>query len=84
MAQLKRDRSAGIASTWTYPAKSAPLYRTGAWASLAMTLTIVAGTTANLIYLRYANGVKARRRANGEGGDWAVEGDAHPDFKYSY
>ncbi|GAA5861034.1 hypothetical protein JCM1840_003058 [Sporobolomyces johnsonii] len=80
--------SGGIASTWLFPTQQAPRYETASRTLLAMSILTGVFAALNLVYLRRANRKKAERREQDGGkidaASWAVEGDRHPHFVYSY
>ncbi|GAA5936454.1 uncharacterized protein JCM15063_001891 [Sporobolomyces koalae] len=76
--------SGGIASTWLFPQTGAPAYATASKTLIAMTVLVGVFSFLNIVYLRYANGIKARRRDQNDEAEYSVEGDRHPDFIYNY
>ncbi|TNY19409.1 major facilitator superfamily domain-containing protein [Rhodotorula diobovata] len=80
--------TAGICSTWLFPANQGPEYRQASSVLIAFVVIIIVFCCLNLAYLRYANQKKAERRAEAGGvidaSTWSAEGDRHPHFVYSY
>jgi len=85
--------SGGILSTWRFPTKEGPRYTKTTIMDLIFEIIVIFGAIINVIYLRYKNKEKIRRRdeilapyAEMEEGDkraWLELGDKHPDFVYT-
>jgi predicted MFS family arabinose efflux permease len=84
--------SGGILSTWIYPRSNAPYYPTGAKVNLSMVVIQLVVCAVQILWLRRKNQEKdhkAQQLLEGvEGRDlgeqFAVLGDKHPRYRYTY